>query len=52
MSPKYRDVFLYYALERRSCKETAKRFGLSLGTVTSRIHKVREALREAYREDR
>ncbi|MCP4549826.1 MAG: sigma-70 family RNA polymerase sigma factor [bacterium] len=45
IEPRYREPFLMVFLAGFSCKETAAELDLPLGTVLSRIHRARKALR-------
>lgn len=50
LEERYREPFLMVFLEGLSCKETAKKLAIPLGTVLSRIHRARGFLREELRE--
>jgi RNA polymerase sigma-70 factor, ECF subfamily len=45
LDPRYRDPFLMVFLSGFTCQETATQLDLPLGTVLSRIHRARKALR-------
>ncbi|HVE87021.1 MAG TPA: RNA polymerase sigma factor, partial [Myxococcales bacterium] len=42
----FREVFHLHAMERKSYKEIAARLGIPMGTVTSRLKRARDQLRE------
>lgn len=49
VDPRLREAFLLVFLEGLTCAEAAERLGVPLGTVLSRVHRARVALRERLR---
>jgi RNA polymerase sigma-70 factor (ECF subfamily) len=48
MSRRYRDAFLLSTIGNMSCPEVARKLKIPVGTVMSRLHRAKAALREAY----
>lgn len=48
MSLRYRDAFLLSTICNMSCTEVASKLKVPVGTVMSRLHRAKAALREAY----
>ncbi|HVP46961.1 MAG TPA: RNA polymerase sigma factor [Bryobacteraceae bacterium] len=47
LAAEYRDVYVWRDLEDLPAKEVAKRLGISVAAVKSRLHRARESVREA-----
>ena len=46
LSPRQRDVLLLYAWAELEYEEIAQALGLPIGTVRSRLHRARKAMKE------